>query len=178
VIETGRLTLRPWREEDKPAFAATLNTPAIMRWFGGVQSQADVDAYIDRQIAHHKARGYCMWAVETRHDGGLVGVCGLQKAAHYAGTPVDGLLETGWRVAEPHWRRGIAREAAEAALAWGWANTDDATIAAWTTADNVRSWGLMERLGMRRRPDLAFHHPRYAADDANGAMLVYAIERP
>lgn len=178
MIQTARLTLRPWREADKPAFAAFANTPTMMRWFGGVQAQAAMDSYIDRQIAHQADRGHSMWAIETRHDGALVGVCGLQKAAHYAGTPVDGLLETGWRVAEPLWGRGIAREAAEAAIAWAWANTDDALVAAWTNPAHTRSWGLMERLGMRRRPDLAFHHPRYAPGDPNGAMLVYAIDRP
>ena len=94
------------------------------------------------------------------------------------GTPVDGLLETGWRVARPLWGQGIAREAAEAVFAWAWAHGDDAAITAWTNPGNTRSWGLMERLGMRRRPDLAFHHPRYAVDDPNGAMLVYAIDRP
>ena len=36
MIETPRLRLRPWRDEDKPAFEAIINTPAMMEHFGGV----------------------------------------------------------------------------------------------------------------------------------------------
>lgn len=43
---------------------------------------------------------------------------------------------------------------------------------------NTRSWGLMERLGMRRRADLDFRHPDYAASAPFGAMIVYAMDRP
>ena len=43
---------------------------------------------------------------------------------------------------------GDSCEAAEASIAWGWANTDRPRISAWTNAANNRSWGLMLRLGM------------------------------
>ena len=97
----------------------------------------------------------------------------MRIARNYPDTPVAGMHEAGWRIAETHWGRGYAREAAEASLAWAWANTDATTVAAWTSADNVASWKLMERLGMTRRPDLDFDHP-----DGSGPLLVYAIGRP
>ena len=40
------------------------------------------------------------------------------------------------------------------------------------------SWGLMLRLGMARRSDLDFRHPRFAVDDPIGAMIVYGLARP
>lgn len=40
------------------------------------------------------------------------------------------------------------------------------------------SWGLMERLGMRRRADLDFRLRGYSAEDPVGAMIVYMLERP
>jgi len=53
------------------------------------------------------------------------------------------------------------------------------TIAAWTNAANAPSWGLMIRIGMTRRPELDFRHPRYLDnDDPIGDMIVYAIDRP
>lgn len=52
-------------------------------------------------------------------------------------------------------------------------------IAAWTNAQNAPSWGLMIRLGMTRRLDLDFRHPRSLDnDDPIGDMIVYAAERP
>jgi len=178
VIETPRLILRPWCEEDKPAFAAIINTPAMMTHFGGVQPRAEIDPLIDAQIAKQEAHGHCMWAVEAKADGDLAGICGLRLGGH-PGTPVDGMYELGWRIAEKHWGQGIAREAAEASRDWGWANTPARTIAAWTNADNAPSWGLMLRIGMTRRAELDFRHPRYLDnDDAIGDMIVYAVDRP
>ena len=92
--------------------------------------------------------------------------------------PVYGELEIGWRIAEVHWGTGIAREAAAASLGWAWANRPEPRVAAWTSPGNQRSWGLMRRLGMARAPELDFHHPRYAAGDPDGTMIVHTIARP
>lgn len=177
MIETARLRLRPWREADKPGFHALVNTPAMMAHFGGPRPQAKHDAILDAQMAQQARYGHCMWAVEIAATGELAGVCGLRIGGH-PNTPVPEELEIGWRIGEAWWGQGIAREAAEASLAWGWANTDRPRIAAWTVIGNTRSWGLMERLGMRRRADLDFRHPDFAEGDPFGAMIVYAIDRP
>ena len=178
MIETARLVLRPWRDDDKPAFAAIVNTPTMMRYFGGVRSRADIDVLIDRQMAKQAADGHCMWAVETKADGALAGICGLRIGGHPR-TPVEGMYELGWRIAERHWGMGIAREAAEASRDWGWAHTRARTIAAWTSPANAASWGLMIRIGMTRRDALDFRHPLYLDnDDPDGDMIVYAIDAP
>ena len=177
MIETARLRLRPWREEDKDAFAAMVNTPAMMSHFGGVRPRADMDALVDAQIASQQVDGFSMWAVDWRETGDLVGIVGLRRA-HHPDVAITGELEAGWRIAEPFWGKGVAREAAAAAIAWGWAHTPDRRIVAYTTAANTPSWGLMERLGMQRRVELDFRHPRFDAADPLGAMIVYAIDRP
>lgn len=177
MITTERLLLRPWREADKPVFHALANTPAMMEHFGGPVPQAKHDMIIDRQIAQQAQHGHCMWAVELRETGEMAGVCGVRIGGH-PGTLVSEELEIGWRIAEKFWGQGIAREAAQASIAWGWANTTRPRIAAWTVIENKASWGLMERLGMRRRADLDFQHPEYAAGDPFGAMIVYTIDRP
>ena len=178
MIETDRLVLRPWCEEDKPAFAAIINTPAMMEHFGGVAPRATIDALIDTQIAAQARDGFSMGAVELRAGGALAGICGVRVQRTYPGLAVNGELEIGWRIAEAMWGTGIAREAATASILWGWEHTDYPRILAWTSQANIRSWGLMERLGMDRRAAFDFHHPKYAADDATGAMIVYGIDRP
>jgi RimJ/RimL family protein N-acetyltransferase len=49
-------------------------------------------------------------------------------------------------------------------------------IAAITTVENVRSWGLMERLGMVRAPQDDFDHPR--AIERLRPHITYRIARP
>jgi RimJ/RimL family protein N-acetyltransferase len=177
MIETERLILRPWCEEDKPAFNAIVNTPAMMQHFGGVKPPGELYPLIDRQMEKQAHDGHCMWAVETKVDGELAGICGLRLGGH-SGTRVDGVYELGWRIAERHWGQGIAREAAEASRDWGWANTPANEIAAWTNQANAPSWGLMLRIGMVRREDLDFDHPLYEVGDPLGRMIVYTIDRP
>ncbi|MEI9927355.1 MAG: GNAT family N-acetyltransferase [Sphingomonas sp.] len=87
-----------------------------------------------------------------------------------------GEIEIGWRLARGYWGQGYAREAAQASLDWGWANTDAATIAAITTANNLRSWGLMARLGMVRVPGDDFDHPQ--APPHLIPHITYRIARP
>lgn len=178
MIETDRLILRPWTEADKRAFHDVVNTPAMMEFFGGVAPREKIDTLLDNQMAGESEFGFSMWAVDWKADGSLAGICGLRRSRVYSGTPVDHELEIGWRIGERFWGQGVAKEAAQASIAWGWANQADRRIAAWVHPDNARSWGLMIRLGMNRHPELDFQHPMYAPADPLGACIVYAIDRP
>ena len=146
----------------------------MMAQLGGVKPAGETDAIFDKRLADQARDGFCYWAVEMLTDHALVGTCGVRLGRNYANTPVDGLHELGWRVAAPHWRQGYAREAAEATVRWVWARTAAPLVAAWTTAGNIASWRLMERLGMTRRADLDFVRP----DTPGVPLLVYALERP
>jgi len=179
VIATERLTLRAWRDEDTAPFAAMFRDVEVMRHLGGVPD--DPDAAAREVIAAHRrgqaADGHCFWAVERRDDRALLGFCGLRSGGH-AGTPVSRELEIGWRLRRDAWRRGYAREAAEACLAWAWAHTGAPRVAAWTVPANAASWGLMIRLGMEHRAELDFDHPFFAAGHPLSRHLVYVKDRP
>jgi len=177
MIVTRRLRLRPWRQADKAPFAAATNTPAVMRHLGGVLEPAAMDAVVDGQMTLQAEQGMCFWAVETRADERLIGMCGLRYAG-LRGTALVDELEIGWRLAEAEWGKGYAREAAAASIAWGWENTPRDRIASWTIPANTASWGLMIRLGMTHRPDLDFEHPRFHVGHPLSQHVVYVIERP
>ena len=177
MITTARLRLRPWREPDKPAFAEATNTEAVMRHLGGVTTPEAIHAVIDHQMTLQAEQGMCFWAAETLADQRLIGFCGLRHAS-LPGTGIVDELEIGWRLAEAEWGKGYAREAAAAAIDWGWKNTPHARIAAWTVPANTPSWGLMIRLGMTHRPELDFEHPRFHVGHPLSRHVVYAIERP
>jgi RimJ/RimL family protein N-acetyltransferase len=76
------------------------------------------------------------------------------------------------------WGQGFAREAAQASLYWGWANTDATEILAMTVLDNTRSWNLMERLGMTRDHAADFDHPAVAIGNPLRPHILYRIARP
>ncbi len=176
MIETDRLVLRGWLERDLEPFHAMSNDPQVMATLGPPMSWAETEAAIARIEAIRAMHGYTFWALERREDGAFLGFCGIKPGA--AGTPIEHDVEIGWRLAHAYWGRGYAREAAQASLAWGWANTDAPRIAAITTPGNERSRRLMERLGMARAPGEDFDHPNVPDGSPLKAHITYRIARP
>ena len=174
MIETARLIVRPWRDDDRAAYHAICCDPGVMRYLGPPQNRAESDAAIDRMIASQAQHGFCFWAVERRDDGALLGFCGLLPAK----PPITGDVEIGWRLGSAHWRQGYAREAAVASLDWAWRRLDIATVAAITVSANTRSWGLMERLGMTRVVDGDFDHPGVPDGSPLKRHILYRAARP
>ncbi len=169
--ETRRLVLRDWREEDWPQFWQGTNTPEVMRWLGGVADDAKRAAAQERLLSYKREHGHTFWAVERKDDGAVLGFCGL-KRSNQAGGP-QGLMEVGWRLRQDAWGQGYAKEAAAASLDLAFDRFGADDVVAFTVAGNTPSWGLMERLGMRRREDLDFANADFDAE--NPVIIVYSI---
>jgi RimJ/RimL family protein N-acetyltransferase len=175
MIETGRLILRLPVAADRAALHAMWADPAVMADLGPVMDAAKSDATLARHDSYRNERlGFNV--VERRDDGAVIGFCGLKRGN--AGTPIADQVEIGWMLAQAYWGNGYAREAAEASLAWAWANLPDDRIVAITAARNLKSQRLMERLGMQRLADGDFDHPAFAPDDPLRPTVTYAIRRP
>jgi len=171
-IETKRLILRDWRDDDIAPFIRHTNTPAVMRWLGGVQSEAQLtDTIRNRMMRWQIERGFTFWVVERRADGALLGFCGI-KIADTPGSPIEGVHEVGWRLREDAWGQGYAKEAAIASIEHAFDGLGAARIVAITFRQNEASWGLMERIGMTRRPECDYDDPRFP--DLN-PTIVYDI---
>jgi RimJ/RimL family protein N-acetyltransferase len=175
VIATERLILRGWRDADREPFHAMGNDPEVMRYLGPPMSREASDGAIDRQNALQEALGHCFWAIERREDGAFLGFCGLKPGLE--STPIADDIEIGWRLRRDAWGQGYAREAAQASLAWAWANLDVRRVIAITVPPNARSWGLMERLGMTRDPAGDFDHPAVAMGNPLRRHLTYRLAR-
>lgn len=174
VTETERLRLRAWRQGDREEFVRHLNTPAVMRWLGGVQDEATYTAAFDRLDGYQRDFGHTFWIVERKQDEALLGFCGLKRVNSPGGEALHGEFEIGWRLREDAWGQGYAKDAALAALDLAFSRFDAGSVVALTVPGNRDSWGLMERIGMSRRADLDFIDPRYG-EDLNPS-IVYRIE--
>lgn len=176
AITLSSLILREWRDSDFDPFLAMGRDPEVMAYLGPLREPDDVWQLINRLRSYQAEFGYCAWALEQRSDGAMIGFCGLVPGP--AGTPIEGKVEIGWRLARAAWGKGYARDAAMASLDWAWANLDLPTIWAITVEANTRSWGLMQRLGMTRHHDLDFDHPNVADDSALKRHMTWSIDRP
>ena len=175
MITTTRLRLRPWTAADVPEFVRVINTPAVMKYLGGVQEPESFQGSFQRAQACQAQNGFSFWIAERLSDDALLGFCGL-KVGNVG--PITGETEIGWRLREDAWGQGYAREAASATLEWAWRNLACARIVAVTAEGNSRSWGLMERLGMSRAPELDFDHPDFPPGHLVRRHIAYAIARP
>ncbi|TCJ41072.1 GNAT family N-acetyltransferase [Parafrankia sp. BMG5.11] len=174
MIETDRLVLREWREADWPRFWAGTNTPAVMRWLGGVLDEDGMAATRARVENCQAANGFCFWVVERKSHDDVLGFCGL-KRADAPGSSVTGAVEIGWRLREDAWGQGYAREAASAALGAAFTRFGADEVVALTVPGNAASWGLMKRLGMQRRAELDYVDPRFG-EELNPS-IVYSLRR-
>ena len=175
-IDTARLRLRPWRDDNRPAFAELNADPRVMEHLPAVLSRRESDAFVDRIEAHFELHGFGLWAVELREAACFAGFVGLsipRFQAHF--TPC---VEVGWRLAHQHWGQGFATEAATAALSFGFERLDLDEIVSFTVPGNLRSRGVMERIGMTHEPADDFDHPIFDASHRLCRHVLYRSLHP
>lgn len=173
VAETERLRLREWDVPDEQAFYEIMNKPAVMRHLGGVQSPEEWRAGFDRLCSYQRDYGHTFWVVEDRATGEIQGFCGLKRVNTPGANKLAGVPEIGWRLRESAWGKGIAKEAAIAALDLGFGQFGYDRIIAMTIPPNRESQGLMKRLGMTRREELDFVDQRFGPEV--NPQIVYEI---
>lgn len=175
-LRTERLLLRRWRPSDREPFAAINADPVVMEFFPGLQSpqvSAEMIEHFEEELERER---FGLWAVEIPGELQLAGFVGLTRVR--AEMPFAPAVEIGWRLTPSAWGRGIAREAAEAALDVGFDEAGLEEIVSLTAAANLRSRRLMERLGMRRDEDGDFDHPLIAPGHALARHVLYRLRRP
>jgi ribosomal-protein-alanine N-acetyltransferase len=138
------LTLRPLRPDDADALHCAMHGRDVMRYFPNAQppSRRRVSAIIAHQLEHWRDHGYGWWAVEMRDTGAFAGWCGLQFLAE------TGEIEVAYMLGREFWGRGLATEAALAAIEFGFDELRLDEIVALVHPENTRSRRVIEKLGM------------------------------
>jgi RimJ/RimL family protein N-acetyltransferase len=174
-LQTERLLLREWRDEDREPFARMNADPLVAEFLRGRLTRDESDALVDRIMSRWAEDGLGLWAVERREDGAFLGFTGL--ALHRFEAPFMPAIEVGWRLAVDAWGHGYATEAARASLAFGFEERGLEEIVSFTVPANVRSRAVMERLGMTRDPDGDFDHPNLPPDSPLRRHVLYRLSR-
>jgi RimJ/RimL family protein N-acetyltransferase len=176
AAETERLRLRDWEEPDEQRFYDIMNTPAVMRYLGGVQTPEQWRASYLRIRGFSEDFGHTFWILEDKSNGEIQGFCGLKRVNAPGAGNLTGTPEIGWRLRESAWGKGIAKEAAVASLDLGFSRFGYERIIAMTIPANRSSQGLMKRLGMTRRDSLDFTDQRFGPEV--NPQIVFEIRAP
>ena len=169
MIQTDRLILRPWRDEDRAALAAMQADPEVMHDYPAPLTQAESEVRLGRYQSAIERLGYGRWLMARREDGAFLGYVGVMPI--FDDHPCAPGVEIGWRMNRAAWGFGYASEGAAAALQDGFARARFDEVVAYTAPTNTRSRAVMERLKMRREAGRDFEDPLH------GPFVVY-VARP
>ncbi|MBA3321169.1 MAG: GNAT family N-acetyltransferase [Pyrinomonadaceae bacterium] len=163
-IETARLRLRLFTDDDLNDLTLLLGDPDVMRYLGveagQTHSREETRPILGNLIGGWRRRGFGRWAVMHKESGHLIGLCGLRQ--------LDGDIELVYMLAKAYWGRGYAREAARANLRFGFEELGLKRIVAITRPENLASQRVMESIGMRHEREGRYY---------GVAAICYAIAR-
>jgi RimJ/RimL family protein N-acetyltransferase len=166
-LETGRLAIRPYRDDDATALHEVFGSPEVMKWTPSAPSKdmAETAQRLARTMAFtaRQPPGMGLWALELRDTSEFLGQVGL--------FPVEGKgpdIEVAYELAPRVWGNGYATEAARALVEYGFGELGLERIVALILLANTRSRNVAEKVGLRLTGPGRF----YGLD-----LLVYARDR-
>lgn len=140
-LTTARLTLRGPASEDAATYCAFYGDPEASTFYGGPLPPPLAWRKLAFDIGHWTLRGFGMWSVIEKATGTMVGGCGI-------------VWPEGWPRPELTWwimpcarRNGYAREASQAAIAYGYDVLGWERVETHMRDDNLPARHLVMRLG-------------------------------
>jgi len=145
-IELDGARLRPLSPPDADALYAYLRESAVteLTAYPAVTVPL-VDAIINRSMSRWAAGELGKWGVALKHDDQLVGTCGFNEYSQ-----VHRWAELAYDLAQPHWGKGLMRQAVAAVLQWTYRQNQVDRVHAFVRVDNRRSGRLLESKGFVR----------------------------
>lgn len=140
-LESERLRLRQFREEDLDRLAEAYADPQVAHFIGGVQERPDAWRRMAMFMGHWELRGYGFWAVEEKSSGSFAGSVGLWKPE---GWPE---VEVGYWLCSDMHGRGYATEAVLMSRQHAYEALGMTTLVSNIHPDNKASIAVAERCG-------------------------------
>lgn len=147
ILETDRLRLRKVTEEDAGSVLKYLSDSEVMRHIG-LEPFTTIEEALEEiswyQSIFEKGTGI-RWGITLKEQGEVIGSCGFLNRAtqHYR-------AEIGTELSQDHWGQGIASEAFEAVIRYGFETLQLQRIEALIEPPNTSSQKLAEKHGFIR----------------------------
>lgn len=154
ILETERLYLRELNQLDYQALCRTLQDGEAMYAYEGAFSDAEVQEWLDRQIARYQKWDFGLWAVILKETDELIGQCGLTMQ-EWKGKEV---LEVGYLFERRYWHRGYATEAAKACKKYAFEELDAKEVCSIIRDTNTTSQKVALRNGMKKEDRWTKHY--------------------
>jgi RimJ/RimL family protein N-acetyltransferase len=177
ILETDRLTLRQFTEDDVDNLFELNNDPAVMRYLtGGKPTPREVirDEIIPFHLGvydRHDRLG--TWAADSARTGEFLGWF------HFRPGPDGDLtnIDLGYRLRRPAWNQGYATEGSRALISMGFTDLGVRRVFAHTLAVNTASRRVMEKCGLALVRTTGYEGPD-TIDGAEHGEVEYALTKP
>ncbi len=167
ILETKRLTLRPLTMDDLDVLATLYSYPEVRKYFPDrtltyEETKKELEWIIDVCYGRH---GFGLWATIHKETGAFIGRCGLIPWALEGRSEV----EVAYLLAKTYWGQGLATEAAQAILGYGFERLPVERLICVIEPENRASAKVATKIGMTYRKEV---------EDEFGWASLYAIARP
>jgi [ribosomal protein S5]-alanine N-acetyltransferase len=152
ILETSRLTLRPFREEDVDLLSGLMANQDFMRFSLGVCTREQTQTVLEKFLSWKRAGRPSPFAVLARSNSTLIGYCGF---LHWR---LDGRdeIEIGYRLHSDYWNQGIATEAATAVRDHAFRDLELSRVISLIHPENIPSRRVAEKIGMTLEKQTTF----------------------
>ncbi|AZS14350.1 GNAT family N-acetyltransferase [Paenibacillus lutimineralis] len=172
-LETSRLLLRDWEENDLVPFSRLNADEQVMKYFPKTLSTEETNGFYQSIIAELKECGFGFYAVEVKENKDFIGFIGFHRATFESDfTPC---IEIGWRLKKEAWGKGYATEGAAACLQYGFNNLGFNDVYSFTADVNTPSKNVMIKIGMSFIK--MFHHPKVEKDSPLNKHVLFHISK-
>ncbi|WP_025117629.1 GNAT family N-acetyltransferase [Lysinibacillus fusiformis] len=169
ILETKRLFLREITTEDTYDVLTYLSDKDVVKFMGisPCQNIKDVEEEIEWYKSIYKEATGVRWGITMKDTGTVIGSCGFLNmlTKHYR-------AEVGYELSKAYWGQGIASEALEAVVHYGFQHLQLERIQALIEPANISSQKLVERQGFLKEGLL--RHYEYTCGKFDD-LLMYSI---
>ncbi len=155
MLETDRLILRQWSDNDLAPFSEINRNKEVMEHFPSILTHKETVKFYKRIVSEFSEFGIGLYALELKSDGKFIGYTGFHHFDFDAEFSPG--IEIGWRLDSRYWNHGYATEAAKAWLEYAGERQLFKHIYSFTATCNLRSERVMQKTGMTRAG--SFMHP-------------------
>ena len=163
ILETSRLILRPFREDDIGRLVELMADLDFMRFSLGPYTREQTQTVLQKFLSWNEAGLPSQFAVVFRENNDVVGYCGF---LHHPEVP--GEIEIGYRLNPAYWNRGLITEAARAVRDHAFEDLNLPRVISLIHPENIPSRRVAEKNGMKVEKEIIFR---------GFPTLVFAITR-
>ena len=168
ILETKRLYLRELTQADYNDLCRILQDAEVMYAYEHAFDSAEVQQWLDRQLARYREYGFGLWAVILKDTQEMIGQCGLTMQ------DLNGrrVLEIGYLFQKAYWHKGYATEAARCCKQYAFEVLKVQEVFSIIRENNLPSQNVARRNGMVVTDRLVKHY--YGMDMPH---LVFSIQK-